>query len=713
MNIVFIAVSLTSLIIPRIDSPPDIDGYIGKSEWSNAHRRDSVFIETYPQLGDTLDDKTVVYLMSDNENLYIAMSGVQDTSEIISRKCTRDNLNQQDKMGVVIDPMGNKQEQYYIIIGMPGAITDYRKTLDKHGTDTDLTWDSEIEYSMRRTDKGIDLEMKIPFNNFRMLTEDTITWNMNFYRYVSYKNESGFSYGPQSRNPTDEFNALEPYSLQGVKRNREKLQLMPYSVYGNDFAADKTYANAGFDVKIPRQSSSVINIAFNPDYSQLEGDPLYMDFNNRYPIYLSEYRPFFIEEQGVFDTDREIFYSRAIENPYVAGRYTYKGEKSQGGVIAAYDKTDTMISNSNAFAGLGRWRYMFNGSDMGIMTLYRYDRDSNYSNAVVSADGMFRWPGLWRHNFVTGVSYTDSLEQSYGFYYDEFSRYITDNWSAVIHVGGVDPLFNNDMGYITDNDNQHIGGYLARTFRMENSFLKSIRIAEDFGFDTRWNTPQYFITQFSDSVEYYQSLDINADIFSNTHTGISYKWIRSDVYNTMLTYTYPDIYMYSRINKYISLNGYTRFGYGIDYTKVNVGKYFYMNAGTNITPLPELSFWASYSYQEFGTDTSVRAMHIDMLNEITSQWKTHSVTTGASVSPVNFMNIECIYERIYADFEEDYFYESEYSEITDRIFFLLEYEYDSHKNLYIGYRYQKNANSESSPNIESLLFFKFTGLFKI
>ncbi|MDY6786503.1 MAG: hypothetical protein SVK54_00080, partial [candidate division WOR-3 bacterium] len=145
MNIVLIAASLASLIIPRIDSPPDIDGHIGKTEWSNAHRRDSVFIEIYPDLGDTLDEKTVVYLMSDNENLYIAMSGVQDTSEIISMKCIRDNLNQQDQMGVVIDPMGNKQEQYYIIIGMPGAITDYRKTLDKYGVDFDMTWDSEIE----------------------------------------------------------------------------------------------------------------------------------------------------------------------------------------------------------------------------------------------------------------------------------------------------------------------------------------------------------------------------------------------------------------------------------------------------------------------------------------------------------------------------------------------------------------------------------------
>ncbi|MDY6787835.1 MAG: hypothetical protein SVK54_06905, partial [candidate division WOR-3 bacterium] len=585
--------------------------------------------------------------------------------------------------------------------------------LDKHGVDFDMTWDSEIEYEMRRTGRGIDLEMKIPFNNFRMSDDDSITWNLNFYRYISYKNELGFCYGPESRNPADEFNALEPYSLQGVKRERERIQIMPYSVYGNDFAVERTYANAGFDVKIPLQTSSVINIAFNPDYSQLEGDPLYMDFNNRYPIYLSEYRPFFIEEQAVFDTDNEIFYSRAIVNPYIAGRYTFKGQNAQGGLIAAYDKTDPNVSNNEAFAGLGRWRYLFDAADLGIMSLYRYNRDYHYSNAVVSADGMFRWPGLWRHNFVTGVSYTDTADQSYGFYYDEFSRYITDNWTAMIHIGGIEPSFNNDMGYITDNDNQHIGGYVGRIFRPQSRWVKSLTLAEDFGFDTKWDTPQYFITQFSDSIEYYQSLDINADIFSNTHTGISYKWIRSDVYNTMLTYTYPNIYLYSRINKYISLNGYTRFGYGIDYTKVNVGKNFYLNAGTNIMPLPELSFWARYSYQEFGTDTSLSATSIDMLDEITPQWNTHSVSTGVSVSPVNFMNIECIYERIYAGFEEDYFYESEYNEITDRIFFFLEYEYDSYKNLYIGYRYQKNANSESSPGIESLLFFKFTGLFEI
>ena len=713
MNIVLIAASLVSFIIPRIDSPPDIDGHIDRTEWSNAHRRDSVFIETYPQLGDTLDEKTVVYLMSDNENLYIAMSGIQDTSEIVSRKCTRDNLNQQDKMGIVIDPMGNKQEQYYIIIGMPGAITDYRKTLDKHGTDTDLTWDSKIEYSMRRTDKGIDLEMKIPFNNFRMSDDDSITWNLNFYRYISYKNESGFSFGPKSRNSTDEFNALRSYRLQGVERSRERIQIMPYSVYGNDFAAERTYANAGFDVKIPLQTSSVMNVAFNPDYSQLEGDPLYMDFNNRYPIYLSEYRPFFIEEQGVFDTDGEIFYSRAIVNPYIAGRYTFKGQNGQGGVIAAYDKTDPNVSNNEAFAGLGRWRYLFDAADLGIMSLYRYNRDYNYSNAVISADGMFRWPGLWRHNLVTGVSYTDTAGPSYGIYYDEFSRYITDNWTAVIHIGGVDPSFNNDLGYITDNDNQHIGGYVGRIFRPQSRWIKSLTLAEDFGFDTKWDTPEYFVTQFRDSVEYYQSINIDADVMNESYISISYTWIRSLVEDEMLTYRYPGLYASSRINKYFFINGYGRYGYGIDYTKVNVGEHLYFSGGMDFTPISELSFDMDILFSRFETDTIVRAVHIDQLNDYTDQWHSYSLKSGMSYSPNNFINIEIIYQRIYAYFNRNYYDSEFYTDITDRIFLIMEYEYQSSKKLYMGYRLENNRVGDDGDDINSLLFFKFTGLFEI
>ena len=65
------------------------------------------------------------------------------------------------------------------------------------------------------------------------------------------------------------------------------------------------------DIKYLVAPDIIADIAFNPDYGQVESDPA--DINITYfETYFMEKRPFFMENPTLFVTNMEVFYSRRI-----------------------------------------------------------------------------------------------------------------------------------------------------------------------------------------------------------------------------------------------------------------------------------------------------------------------------------------------------------------------------------------------------------------
>ena len=94
----------------------------------------------------------------------------------------------------------------------------------------------------------------------------------------------------------------------------------------------------GASVKYGITSTITLDATINPDFSQVESDAFEVEVNNRFPVFFSEKRPFFMEGLGLFNlagtggdaTMRTAVHTRRIVDPSAgvkltgtAGRYTF------------------------------------------------------------------------------------------------------------------------------------------------------------------------------------------------------------------------------------------------------------------------------------------------------------------------------------------------------------------------------------------------------
>ena len=715
----------TPVEIPIFNNVPIIDGK-KDAVWETVYYQQKQFQEIKPIFGGKLKEQTSVYVGHDRENMYIMIESYQDTSTLVEKKCGRDEEVRQDAVGIMIDPMGNFQEEYLIIIGLSGSILDMRKTLNKGGLEEDDTWDSDINYAVSKEKNRYIVEIKLPFSNFRRTNASKMTWNINFYRRVEYLQSQGILYPVEELTAEGEINSMQPIVFKEITTGREKTEIVPYGIYGAEVnGVTDTYGNAGVDVKVPVSTSGVANFAFNPDFSQLEGDPLKADFNNEYALYYDEYRPFFIEEKAVFKSDREIYYSRAIQNPYLAGRYTYKDKSNQAGAIIAYDQHDSNIGNTNAYAGILRYRHKFEKNSLGTMLSLRRDNDSLYNNAVFSIDGQSYMPGDIRVDYTLGQSYTDNDSVSLEYYYDSYISYSSNVWNTIIHIGGMSPDFNNDLGYITRKNKHYFGGYIGRTFNFNNDIIQKISIGEDFGSYSKWDRPQDFVLNTADSIDFFGTTQLNVFMFRGSMMQTAFNYMKKKVsgFEDMINAYNFHQYFNISFNPKLSMDLTLRKGYDIDY---NYGRVGIVNLGvSNIyyTPIPQLNLNAGAYLSNHLSNPDINPQSPSEINDPAQQWFAYTTDAGVSYNPVNELSFKFVAERVNVDFTEGYYPESMFINDTgssnvvsreDRLFSIIEYRPSPGNNIYFGMRYRiRNENQVRDMSKVKTIFFKFTSKFQI
>jgi hypothetical protein len=72
-------------------------------------------------------------------------------------------------------------------------------------------------------------------------------------------------------------------------------------VAGQPWQASRRKADFGASVKYGITSTVTLDATINPDFSQVESDAFEVEVNNRFPIFFSEKRPFFMEGLGLFN----------------------------------------------------------------------------------------------------------------------------------------------------------------------------------------------------------------------------------------------------------------------------------------------------------------------------------------------------------------------------------------------------------------------------
>lgn len=391
--------------IPRVSRPPKLADFL-----NNTPREAELMITDFRQFdpgdGEPVSQPTTAYLSYDDTNIYVAFICEDDPAKIRAHITRRDAAFGDEWVDVSIDTFHDHQRNYGFAVNPYGIQMDYiHKDMDD--TSFDTLWYSEGKI----TENGYVVFITIPFKSLRFPNEKTQTWGILLGRFIPRKNEaSNWPYVTRRLFPswTAQFAHLE--GLENISPGRN-IQFIPYALFSHArylpaSAQSLNYATEndlrpGLDAKMILRDSLTLDMALNPDFSQVESDSPQVTVNQRYEVFFPEKRPFFIENSDYFQTPENLFFSRRIVDPQFGIRMTGKLGRWGIGVLAGDDRAEGKIvpesdrlHDKRAGIGVMRiYRELGTESQVGMLATSR-DFGPSF-NRVVSFDTKLKFRKNW------------------------------------------------------------------------------------------------------------------------------------------------------------------------------------------------------------------------------------------------------------------------------------------------------------------------------
>ena len=329
----------------KVGIPPKIDAVLDDEVWKRPPTISGYFIANRPEYGKKLSQKTDVWLSYDEDNIYVAFYCYDTEPDKIKRSVSkRDGLFGDDWVGMDLDAIGNRQSVYEIICNPNGIQADLLNTTSGGETlDPDWVWDS----AGKVVKDGYIVEIRLPLKSFGFKSGENVTMHVAFYRFISRTGENAS--WPQIDQKKGYFNSLTPLVFEKLNKQL-RLEVLPSLTYGRiqDRKSPETWNGPGsstqFGVGIKYGITSAINaeMTINPDFSQVESDQFQVVANQRYPLFYSEKRPFFMGVSNEFNLAglnwegnmAMAVHTRNIVDPGWGGRISGTAGKSSFGVIS-------------------------------------------------------------------------------------------------------------------------------------------------------------------------------------------------------------------------------------------------------------------------------------------------------------------------------------------------------------------------------------------
>ena len=322
-----------------------IDGVLDEPGWAEATPV-SAFVGIAPTEGFEPAGPTRVRVLVGSKKLYIGFEcDFDEPTRVRGYYAAREDVNQDDQVGIYLDPFGDGRRTYIIYINAVGVQQDFILTLDGRYSGA---WDAVFQSRGRIREGGFDVEVAIPFQSLRFPVGSELPWRAMFTRKFAARDEkAAFPAVQQDLGPY----LLQYAPLRGVKPKRSGigLEFLPTVVgrTGQDRAApdeELRWRTPGFPdtvdpsigLKVQLTPASSLDATLNPDFSQVEADPDLVDNNLRFALFLDERRPFF--QEGAERFDGAMLYSRSVVDPLYGVKATGKEGPLSFGVLHGLDE---------------------------------------------------------------------------------------------------------------------------------------------------------------------------------------------------------------------------------------------------------------------------------------------------------------------------------------------------------------------------------------
>jgi len=495
---------------PRIEigwtlDAPVLDGVIDPKEWENAAYVGSL-TQALPDPGEPATERTEVYIMTDEDHLYIA-ARMWDSApeEIVASAMQRDgNTRADDRFGFTIDPFLDRQNGYFFQVNPNGV----RRDLLLEGGRAEGSWDGRWYVKTSVDAEGWTMELALPYATINF-DPDTDVWGFNMARGIRRRDEiDRWSDPVRERFLTAMGRAGDLVGMQGI-RQTVGLQVIPALTVRrvddanpppNDQDLEErhyTRLDPSFDAFYKITPSVTTALTVNTDFGETEVDERQVNLS-RFALFFPEKRDFFLQDALIFDfgdlsRNGRPFFSRRIGldeggNPVkilAGGKITGRVGRVKLGflnvLIDERDRSDqTNVTVLRAAANFGE-------STLGAIVT-NGEPEGNGQNTVAGIDFIYR-----NSNFLDGKSFRASAwaQGSYnrpdrglnedtsavvgaGYAFGGMVSYPNDthNWEAVARV--LDDQFDPALGFVNRTGIREFSGNYRRRWRPEAPGIQTI-----------------------------------------------------------------------------------------------------------------------------------------------------------------------------------------------------------------------------------------------
>ncbi len=391
-----------SIRIHRVSRAPVLEDFLDGSP-PNQEASVTDFRQREPGDGAPASQRTRAYLSYDDRNLYIVFVCDDEPGKVRGRMVKREDIKDDDQVTVYLDTFRDRQRAYIFAANPLGIQQDGILT---EGGKTDYSFDTLWYSEGRLTPQGFVVWIAIPFKSLRFSDAKLQTWSIALGRSILRNNENSFwPYITQRQAGfVQQMGSLEGFEQISPGHN---VQLIPYGTFtrsrfldtGRPAFVTTDHGRAGLDSKIVVRDAFTLDVALNPDFSEVESNEPQVTVNQRFEVFFPEKRPFFIENAGFFETPVNLFFSRRIADPEFGARITGKAGRWAVGALGADDRAATdPLTGRHAAIGVVRVQREFGGqSHVGLLAT---SRDfGSASNRVFALDTRLKLNANW---FFTG-----------------------------------------------------------------------------------------------------------------------------------------------------------------------------------------------------------------------------------------------------------------------------------------------------------------------
>jgi Domain of unknown function (DUF5916)/Carbohydrate family 9 binding domain-like len=388
-------------------TPPKIDGILDDEVWAGEPLQLGPWVSYNPMRGQPATENTSVWIAYDERAIYFAFHCYDsEPGKIRTTISRRDNAWNDDWIAISLDSSHVGQVAYHMFVNPSGIQMDGLNT-GSNGEDMapDWVWQS----AGRVVADGYTVEVRLPLESIRFKSGPHVQMGVLFFRRIA---RSGVSWSwPEIAPGKWVFETHVPLGFDNLQQPR-LLDVIPSATLSNNRSRTpasswnpaRTKGDIGATLKYGVTSTVTVEATANPDFSQVESDAYQVEVNNRYPVFFSEKRPFFMEGLGLFNlagtggdsSMRTAVHTRRIIDPSAGVKLTGTAGRQSFAILSSADASPA--GNAQRTFTVGRDVVNFGqGQYAGILTTDTEYRGEH--NRVIGGDlalrrgDRFSWNG--------------------------------------------------------------------------------------------------------------------------------------------------------------------------------------------------------------------------------------------------------------------------------------------------------------------------------